>query len=72
MGKARRLQKQAKSGGAVTASKATAAAGEDFYAQSKLDVGDAPQVVKLAPEQPHKKRLTARQKKKLEKVCDDW
>lgn len=70
MGKAKRLQRQAQGGGQVkVVSKAQG--GEDFYGRGDgslvADPADLQEVVHVK-DAPKQKRLTARQKKKLEKV----
>lgn len=67
MGKAKRLQRQAKGGGQHTVSVADGLDGEQFYEKPAMDVDDS-KVVSTGAVQARPARLTARQKKKLLKV----
>jgi hypothetical protein len=70
MGKSRRLEKAAKGGHAKVVNRAAEEGGEKFYERQGVGLDEQQEVVQVAQEAPRAKRLTARQKKKLEKVVE--
>jgi TorA maturation chaperone TorD len=70
MGKSRRLEKAAKGGHAKVVNRAAEEGGEKFYERQGAGLDEQQEVVQVAQEAPRAKRLTARQKKKLEKVVE--